>query len=439
MNGDTVDQLCQFFNLNESWSKDMVNLVNPNVYLNSHHPIFSTLLLGGIVKFGHMILNYRFGLFLYTVFQTLLSTTIFSFLICYMKKEKIPFWIRNLSLSIICFIPQFSSYVICAIKDTPSALFTLLYVIFLIQIVRNYDSVFSKKSILLCLIITMLLVLLFRNNGIITILLSYIFLFFLYKKYWKKLLVVLLIPIMIWILFNQIMYRCFDASKGSKKEMLSVPFMQIARVVKEKGKNAFSEQDKKIINNVISYKKLEFNYNPNLSDKVKDTYKKGSTNKDLLVFFKVWFKYLFKYPDIYIDSFIHSTYQYFYPYETYENTNLYFDGNLSSAIPSMKPLKIFENIKYNISNLLDILFDFPILGLLFKVCFYIWFLIGSCLYTIYKKKYKYLIPLSALIAVLLVCLASPINGSMRYILPILFSFPTIIMIDYFIYKECSCK
>ena len=433
-NGDTLDQLCQFFHRKTSWSINMVNLVDENIYINQHHPVFSTLLLGGLVKLGRMFIDFKFGLFLYVLLQNVVLTIIFSFTIYYMKKVKVPFWIRNITLVIICLSPHFLSYSLLAIKDTSNAIFTLLYVIFLIQIVRNYSSIFNNKINTFCFIITMILVMLFRNNGLITLLLSYPFLFLLYKKNWKKLLIVFLIPIITVLSFNQIMYRCFSFSKGSPKEMLSVPFMQIARLANKKGVDTFSKKDQDIINKVLPLKVIAKKYYPDLSDPVKDKYKNSTTKGDLLNFFKVWFKYLCKYPSVYIESFVASTYQYLYPYETYENLMLGSDSRVSDEFSVSDPNARFLNIKTNLGYIIKILFKLPVLSLFGKVAFFDWFLILSSAWVIYKKNYKYLIPLMALIAVLLVCLASPINGSMRYILPILFSLPAMITIDYLVYK-----
>ena len=434
-NGDTFDQLCQFFHRDASWSKDMVNLIDKNVYINQHHPVFSTFILGGAVKLGMMIHDFEFGIFLYVISQIIITSSIFSFAIYYMKKINIPFWIRNLVLAIICLVPHYLSYTLLAIKDTPNAIFTLLYLIFLIQIIRNYDSIYKKKRNIIFLIITMLMVMLFRNNGILTIVMSYPFLFFLYKKHFKKLLIVFLIPIIIYFSFNEVMYRCFSFSKGSPKEMLSIPFMQIARVANREGAKAFSKEDRKTIDKVLDFSEITDEYYPDLSDPVKDTYRNNATKEDLLNFFKVWFKYLCKYPRVYIESFINSTYSYFYPYEFYENLMLGSDDRVAKEFDSYGSIYRFYDVKDKIGTFMQILFRIPIIGILFRVAFYDWFLIFSCIWVIYKKNYKYLIPLLALISVLLVCLASPINGSMRYILPILFSLPAIIMIDYLVYIE----
>lgn len=90
------------------------------------------------------------------------------------------------SILFIGLTPTIAAYAITAIKDTPNAIFTLLYVVFLLQIVRNYDSIFKSKIRLILLLITMLLVLMLRNNGFFTIILSFPFLIIKYKEKWKK-------------------------------------------------------------------------------------------------------------------------------------------------------------------------------------------------------------------------------------------------------------
>ena len=98
-------------------------------------------------------------------------------------------------------------------------------------------------------------------------------------------------------------------------------------------------------------------------------------------------------------------------------------------------LEVFSTLRGVINKLLRIYYDLPFF--MNKVAYFDWVLIISCFYIIKKKKYKYLIPLSALVAVLLSCLASPLNGSYRYILPIIFSLPVILLIDYIVYRECK--
>lgn len=99
----------------------------------------------------------------------------------------------------------------------------------------------------------------------------------------------------------------------------------------------------------------------------------------------------------------------------------------------MKAIDTFDKERTIYNKLISIYSKMPLA--LNKVAYFDWILILSCIYIIKNKKYKYLIPLTPLLAVLLTCLASPVNGSFRYILPIMFSLPIILSIDYLVYKE----
>lgn len=429
--GDTFDELSQFFHY-DTWSLEPINLINEDVYINKHHSVFHTVIIGTIFKIGRDLVSFRFGAFIYTVLQVATVLSVFAFMIYYMKKNKINNLILFLSILFIGLNPTVMTFAICAIKDTPSAIFTLLYVIYLLQIVRNFDSIFKNKLRIIGFIITILLVLLLRNNGIYTFLLSFPFLFLLYKNKWKKLLLVFMLPLIIFGLYDKVLLPSYDISEGSIRETLSIPVMQLARVIKYKG-NEFTEEDIEIIDKVFSFKYMGQAYDPDISDHVKNLYNKDSSKEELIDFFGVWFKYLKKYPFIYIESVINSTYGYFYPGKSTNQLYLYGYNCSTHEFLNISPLSIFSGVRQIITNIIKIFYRVPFF--INQVAYYDWLLIFSCIYIMIKKKWKYLIPLTPLLATLLSCLASPVNGSFRYILPIVFSVPIIITINYIVHKE----
>ena len=433
--GDTFDSLSQYFHRGESWSIKTVNLINENVYINKHHPPLFTVVLGLIFEIGKKLGSYEIGALIYTILQVCLLLIIFLYMLNYMKKNNVPLWIRILSVLFIATTPTVAAYAITAIKDTPSSIFTLLYVIFLLQIVRNYNDVFQNKMKLIYLLVTMLLVMMLRNNGIVTILLSFPLLFIIYKEKWKKILIVLLVPVILFGLYDKVLLPSLDITNGSVKEMLTIPFMQVARVVTH-NKDKIPEEDQEIIEKVLSYDSMKSVYIPNLADSIKDTYKKDCTNEDLKNFFKLWFKYLKKYPTEYIESIVNSTYGYFFPEVGEEYATLAVDSRLGKdTYINIHSKDEYKDARYISQKINQILAKLPITSLFNHVAFYDWLLIFATIYVFTKKNYKYLIPLMPLHSVLLVCLASPINGSFRYIMPIVFSAPIIITIVYFSYKE----
>ena len=429
--GDTFDELSQFFHY-DTWSVESINLINEDVYINKHHSVFHTVILGTIFKIGKDLVSFRFGAFLYTIIQVGVLLSVFSFMIYYMKKNKVNSLILFLSILFVGLNPIVMTYSLCAIKDTPSAIFTLLYVIFLLQIVKDFDSVFKNKLRVIVLLITILLVLLLRNNGIYTFLLSFPFLFLLYKRKWKKLLLMFMIPLVIFGLYDKVLLPSYDISDGSVRETLSIPVMQLARVIKYKP-DVFTEEDKRIIDKVFNFNDMASSYDPDISDNVKNLYNKDASSEDLNDFFGVWFKYLKKYPFMYVESVFNSTYGYFYPGKSTNELYLYGYNCVKHKFLDISPLSLFKGVRKVVNSIIRFYYNAPFF--MNQVAYYDWLLIFSCVYVMFKKKWKYLIPLAPLLATLLSCLASPVNGSFRYILPIVFSFPIIICILHMVYKD----
>ena len=85
--GDTFDELSQFFHY-KTWSLESINLLNEDVYINKHHSVFHTVILGSIFKIGRDLVSFKFGAFMYTMLQVFVLLMIFSFMIYYMKKNR---------------------------------------------------------------------------------------------------------------------------------------------------------------------------------------------------------------------------------------------------------------------------------------------------------------------------------------------------------------
>lgn len=433
--GDTFDSLSQFFHQDNSWSIKTINLINDNVYINKHHPPLFTCVLGLIFKLGKYFGSFTIGAFIYTILQVSLLIVIFCFMFHYMKKNGIPLMWRIFSILFVAMTPVIGAYAISAVKDTISAILTLLYVIFLLEIIRNYDSFMKNKGKVIFLIILMILVMMFRNNGIFTILLSFPFLLLIYKDKWKKIVMILVVCLSVFGLYDKVLLPSLDVTDGSIKEVLTIPFMQLARVV-HFNSEVFSEDEIARINKVISYNSMKTEYSPNLADSVKDTFNKNATDEEIKDFFGIWWKYFKKYPFVYIESVINSTYGYFFPEVGEEYAKLAVDARVGKGTYiNISAVESFKDDRSILHTINQILAKLPIVSLFNHVAFYDWFLIFSCLYIIKKKRYRYLIALAPLLSVLLVCLASPINGSFRYILPIVFAVPIIFTVDYFTFKE----
>ena len=155
---------------------------------------------------------------------------------------------------------------------------------------------------------------------------------------------------------------------------------------------------------------------------VKNKFKKDSTKQDLVEYFKVWFKYLFKYPKDYLQATLNNTYGYFYPNRNHSigYTTI---KKLEDGIFDIKFEEKFENNRMIIEKIHNVAKRIPVIGMLYSVGAHVYFLLISIGYMLYRRKYKYIIALMPLLMVLLICLASPVNGHWRYTLPIIMAFP----------------
>ena len=94
--------------------------------------------------------------------------------------------------------------------------------------------------------------------------------------------------------------------------MLSIPFQQTARYLRDAGDDVTPEE-KAAISAILDYEGLPELYNPNLSDPVKATYDNETGLDELITYFQAWYQMLLRHPDIYVQATMNNLYGYFYP------------------------------------------------------------------------------------------------------------------------------
>lgn len=423
--GDVRDEIYCIYHL-DNYTLKSINLISDDVYINTHHPVIHIAMLGLFMKIGEAVGNYSFGLFLYTLLQVILTIATLSYVLVWMKKRSIPIWIRIVTLlifSLLSFIPLFA---VNLGKEMYSSILTILYILLICDLTLD-TSKLKKKSFNIILIIVMLLLMLFRNDGIYRVTIPFMVIILVNRKLWKRLLLLLIIPIVIYQLYSSVLLPALKISKGSIREMLSIPFQQTARTVEVHGKNAYNEEEQKIINRILDYDSMADDYDSNSADPVKNKYKKEANSEDLIEYFKVWIKNFFRYPTDYIQATLNNTYQYFYPDQSKRVGYITLDG-LDDGIFNISLKEDTQEERMIIYNIHKSIRDLPVIGMIYSVGFHIDFLLVSIGYLIYKKKYKKITILMPLLVTLLICIASPINGHWRYALPIIMSFPITISI-----------
>ena len=169
----------------------------------------------------------------------------------------------------------------------------------------------------------------------------------------------------VWEVYQKAILPMAGVKPGGKQEMLSIPFQQTARYVKYYG-NDVSTEEEKVIRKVLDYDTIGKNYDPDLSDPVKNTYKqKDEYLKD---YFNIWFEMLKKHPTAYIQATLNGTYGYWgymteirYPYGYYVQPEvwIYIKKNIKYIIQKKQNISeiYIMGFRYNISeNSIDIIY-----------------------------------------------------------------------------------
>ncbi|MDM8275674.1 DUF6020 family protein [Enorma phocaeensis] len=131
--GDTGAQIRQWFNLPNGTS-DYLNLINPDVLLNGHHPVAHTALLGGCVQLGMALFgDENLGVLMYTTLQFALSAMAIAYAVGSLRRLGVNLLVRAMALGFFAFMPLFSNYAVLITKDV---LFADAFLVLVIQTVK---------------------------------------------------------------------------------------------------------------------------------------------------------------------------------------------------------------------------------------------------------------------------------------------------------------
>lgn len=390
---------------------------------STHHPLFHTLLVGGLTSLGQTVFgSYEVGLFLYMLLQMAMFVLALSFTISTLAKRGLKAGYLVALLVLYCVTPLYTNIVSVAIKDVPYCAFVIGYVVLFAQLLETPDKIKNKKF--LCgFVLLQIGVILSRNNGLPLVLLSGLLAFiYLYKKYnLKEKIVYLLSGFVLSIgtakLVLFVLMQLTNATEGSSAEMLSIPFQQTARYL-QLYQNEIDLEEKEAIEAVLGDVSIvAAKYNPEISDDVKALFVKEATTKDILNYMGAWAKGFLKHPGVYFEAFFIHVYGWFTPVATnairYETT--YTEIAQQGLFPGAQKGLIFL---YRFAN------KIPVLGLLENIGAYVW---GMFLFIFYAKKNKekgMVFATLPLVISLLVCMASPCFISHpRYGMPIICTLP----------------
>lgn len=381
--------------------------------LSNHHPILHTGIISLFIHIGISLFNsLSIGVAIYTVFQMMTLALLFSFVLYYVSKKRIPLIFKVILLLFYMFYPVNGLYSISMWKDVLFSGIMPIYVILTNELFFYTGKFLNNKKNLYIYFLISLLVMFLRNNGFYIVILTMPVVAIALRKEWKKIIPTLSIILIIYIVIKSAIFNIFNVKNGSIGEMLSVPLQQITRVKKYH----IQEIDKETIKQIDSFFNcydIEEKYNPTISDPVKSLLNQDYFNNNKAEFIKLWIKLLLDYPKDYIESFISNSYGYYYP----EARNWVAGRGITENDLQLETKPLTNGNTSRIVSMLAHLADIrsvPLYSMAMSIgmCFWLIVIFGG--YEIQKKNYNR-IPIYWIIFILwLTIIASPVFCEFRY-------------------------
>ena len=416
----------------------------------THHPLLHVLMLGGSVCFGNKFLgSYNAGIALYTLFQMVVLSGVFAYTLGYLKQylSKKMYIVATFFYGLF---PVFPMYAVCSAKDT---LFNAAFLVMLVQLCKmcerafagkeeNVDEAVDKKlpwktCDIIIFITSSACMMFLRNNGVIAYAaLSLGIVVTAIIRYGKTKIFVYLAASM---LFSLILYEGVDkalalvlrADDSESQELLTVPIQQLARTYKY-SPEVFSEEEKELLFSYIPEDVLAV-YDADLSDIVKANFNNARYSENTSEFLGLWGRTFLKKPVTYLNAWLMTSYGYWYP-DTVINvyggqqrfTFQYGDSSyfgFETELPGERDSKFpWLEEQYRKMSLEIYQQNVPGISMLFSPGFLFWLFFGCFLITIYKKQYRQILPMIAILLLWGTVIPGP-TFLVRYVLILWFAAP----------------
>ena len=383
-----------------------------------HHPVFITRLYGILVQAGASLHSYNLGVFFVIALQVILCAIAFSsaaVLILELGFSKKTFYAVSLFYALF---PVFGAAVCSVMKDVFYMAAATLFIATLIRILltlRSGDG--NNISSFVKLFICMFFMCISRNEAIYCLVPVLIGLFACSRDSLSKKRVAAcgIGVIVLLFAYNFLVFTVLAVPKGEIAEMLSIPFQQTARYVRDAGESV-TKKERSAIDAVLPYDQLAECYDEELSDPVKGKMRSGCGGRDYVNYALTWAKMGLKRPDIYLQATINNVYGYFYPF--YKTTGIWHSAINQSQTDEGEGFDISfvmpEGVRNAFSKMQKLWQKIPVLRLILNTGVYTWSVIICMYLAIMRKDLPSAVPLILLLMMILVCVAGPLNGHARY-------------------------
>ena len=355
-----------------------------------------------------------------------------------LHRFKLPLLIPVASLVYYVFHPLIQRKMFFLTKDI---IYSSAYLAFILSFYLLLSGKQKKKDVFV-LILSGIFFLLFRNEAKAISILAMLLLIITRIPRRKYAAAVLLATVLISSCMSFLVLPLFNIQSGSVREVLSIPFQQTARYLKEYPDDVTAEE-KAAIDAILDYDTIGKVYNTDFSDPVKLTFNEAYEKEELLSYLKTWARMFTKHPDAYIQATINNYYQYFaFTGQQFEagfthNSPLKMDTLTTALAPyGVGHPETLNAIRLEYENVLFLLFQLPFLSLLMMPAVYTWIIFALFIRGVQRKNKAAFVALVFPLVTQFMIMLGPCNGTYaRYQYPIIFSLPAILAMYIYSIKE----
>lgn len=412
------------------------HMLSPDVVLNQHHPVAHTLFLHLLLEISrHLFGDFQAGLLACNLIQSTLTITAYAFAV-HVLMRRYHVSSRTGALVVLYGVcsPLMRDFISVLTKDSYYMPIFLLMVLSLLPLIEGKMTRREIAALVVFGTLTMML----RNDAKFIVIFGIILIALTCKQSRKYALPFLAYTLVFCFLYFNVLMVAIKATPGSRREMLSVPFQQTARYLRDHGDDV-TEEEHLAIDAILDYDNLAALYSGDKSDPVKATFNEDATSEEMKNYFIAWINMLFRHPGTYVQATMNNYYKYFYPdnvtlgyytpefsVERMEVTNEVIEEGLGIRVSHPQKL---HRLTVKLFHTWEKLITLPGLNVILVPALYSWTLILMFFY-ILRKRFGF-----AYWAMLFlsfgICLLGPCNGYYsRYQYPITLIIPIVLVVYY---------
>lgn len=394
-------------------------------FLNDHHPVTDTLLFTFFTEFvGGLAGSAARGVMIYCGLQTALTALFMSVMLCRMEKLGMPYLYRKAGVLFLGLSPFVALYAIGMLKDSVYSLLFIAYYLVYVVIIREE----ATGGRMLWLILLSVLLALTKKTGVYFVILCNIALFFVpgVRRRWAEWLASLALPaVLLLVLLPKVLFPMFAIFPGGKQESIGFTMQMSARTYLDH-KDALSDEELRILSEVMDLKKVEEDYSSYNYDEVKKLFNYSATEQQISAYKRLWLRLFVRYPFSGIRALLGTAGGFFTPTES---MRVYYEFP-SGEYVQIQNAPRFAFLREAVQAVYKWLCALPGTGLLLQCVLYMWWLPLAVLLRVLllpnfkgrrMKTLGCLVPIAVSVLVLWV---SPYSMA-RYGLPLLYTLPLV--------------